>query len=176
MWEMCSHYVLTAWPAGILFRAACLHASTICGDSAPSLHPNHPLPACSPGRIGRMLRVIRAALPTSEEQQAAGGASGPGGTAQAAGGPGTDKELWRQHAEYEGRVRVLAWAGLGRTSVAWCPRHGIIYQVRAGGALSGHRGLLRSELPAELVMPGRDAHWASSRCGIACVQPAGTLV
>ena len=56
--------------------------------------------------MGRLLRVIRAAVPAGGEQ-----------------------ELWRQHAEYEGDVRVLTWAGIGRTSVAWCPRYGIIYQA-----------------------------------------------
>ncbi|KAL4443584.1 hypothetical protein ABPG75_011321 [Micractinium tetrahymenae] len=112
----------------------------------------------SPGRIGRMLRVIRAALPASEEEQAAaaaGTAAGgaPGGTGRAAGGPGADQELWRQHAEYEGGVRVLTWAGLGRTSVAWCPRHGIIYQ----GKLYLYEGPQpgAKQLAAEAVWPDR---------------------
>lgn len=78
-----------------------------------------------------MLRVIRAVLPASEEEQAA--AAGGGGGAQAALGPAGGLEPWRQHAEHEGGVRVLTWAGLGRTSLAWCHRHGILYQVRRSG-------------------------------------------
>ncbi|KAL4447306.1 hypothetical protein ABPG77_007339, partial [Micractinium sp. CCAP 211/92] len=108
----------------------------------------------SPGRVGRMLRVIRAALPASEEEQAAAaGTAGSGGVPQAAGSLGADKELWRQHAEYEGSVRVLTWAGLGRTSVAWCPRHGIIYQGKLylyEGPQPGAR-----QLAAEAVWPDR---------------------
>lgn len=110
---------------------------------------------CSPGRVGRMLRVIRAALPASEEEQAAAaGTAGSGGVPQAAGSLGADKELWRQHAEYEGSVRVLTWAGLGRTSVAWCPRHGIIYQVGVGGALHTPRRAAAQQLPASWPLPG----------------------
>lgn len=40
-----------------------------------------------------------------------------------------EQEPWRQHAEYEGSVRVMAWSGIGKASVVWCPRYGVIYQV-----------------------------------------------
>lgn len=89
----------------------------------------HLPPPRSPGRMGRLLRVVRAALPASEEQP--GGPSGAalGTTAGAAG-----QELWRQHAEYEGAVRVLTWGGIGYSSASWCPRYGVLYQVgREGG-------------------------------------------
>ena len=71
--------------------------------------------------MGRTLRVIRAALPASEEQEGGGGA-------QAAAAAGA-QELWRQHAEYEGEVRVLTWTGIGRSSATWCPRYGVVYQA-----------------------------------------------
>ena len=61
-------------------------------------------------------------MPASEE--------GDGAAAlQQAAFASAEQELWRQHAEYEGGVRVLTWGGLGRTSVVWCPRHGVIYQA-----------------------------------------------
>lgn len=74
--------------------------------------------------MGRLLRVVRAALPASEPA----GGGGPAAQQQAA-FAAAEQELWRQHAEYEGGMRVLTWGGLGRTSVVWCPRHGIIYQA-----------------------------------------------
>ncbi len=83
--------------------------------------------------MGRMLRVIRAALPAGEEQpagQVAAAAGGSGSTPGAASVAGAAAvESWRQHAEYEGYVRVLTWTGLGRTNVSWCPRYGVLYQV-----------------------------------------------
>ena len=78
----------------------------------------------SPGRMGRLLRVLRAALPAGE--QAPGGGAGGGGAAAAG---ATALEPWRQQAEQEGGVRVLTWSGLGYSSATWCPRHAVLYQV-----------------------------------------------
>jgi vacuolar protein sorting-associated protein 13A/C len=75
----------------------------------------------SPGRIGRLLRVIHGALPPP--------AAPPGGGEDGGGGGGAPQgEAWRQHAEREGAVRVLTWTGLGRTTATWAPRHGVVYQ------------------------------------------------
>lgn len=95
--------------------------------------------------MGRMLRVIRAALPASEEQGASAGA-------EAAAGAGV-QELWRQHAEYEGDVRVLTWTGIGRSSATWCPRYGVVYQASEHAAMLPVFTLL-------LLSPGlHDALW-----------------
>lgn len=76
--------------------------------------------------MGRLLRVIRAALPASEEQA---GGGGPGGAAVAGAGGAPGQEPWRQHAEQEGELRVLTWSGIGYSNAVWCARYGILYQV-----------------------------------------------
>ena len=83
--------------------------------------------------MARLLRVVKAALPSSE---GAGGSSGGGGTGGGSGGQPAplalaEVELWRQYAEQEGAVRVLTWTGLGRTSVAWLPRYALLYKASA---------------------------------------------
>jgi hypothetical protein len=78
----------------------------------------HPCSLCSPGRIARLLRVVRAAFPSAEDP--AGGVPVTAAGAQ---------ELWREHADHQGDVRVLTWGGIGRTALSWCPRFGIIYQA-----------------------------------------------
>lgn len=95
----------------------------------------HLPPPRSPGRMGRLLRVVRAALPASEEQP-----GGPSGAALATTAGAAGQELWRQHAEYEGAVRVLTWGGIGYSSASWCPRYGVLYQVgREGGSSVLHQ-------------------------------------
>lgn len=89
----------------------------------------------SPGRMGRLLRVVRAALPASEEQQAGGTAGAPTSAALPATAGAAGQELWRQHAEYEGAVKVLTWGGIGYASASWCPRYGVLYQVIRGSAV-----------------------------------------
>jgi hypothetical protein len=99
----------------------------------------------SPGRMSRLLRVVRAALPQGDSAQDGGGVGG------AAGG-GAVQEAWRQHAEHEGEVRVLTWGGIGRTSVVWCPRHAIVYQVGRGGVgWGGWVGATQSPVPSLLL-------------------------
>ena len=56
---------------------------------------------CSPGRMGRMLRVIRAALPAGGDGGAAGG--GSAGGAQAGAGGAAQQELWRQVSSKDSR-------------------------------------------------------------------------
>lgn len=56
--------------------------------------------------------------------EAEDGGDGAGGA-----GAGAGQEPWRQHAEHEGLVRVMAWAGIGKSSLVWCPRYGVVYQV-----------------------------------------------
>lgn len=80
--------------------------------------------------MGRLLRVVRAALPPSEEQQAGGtGGGAPTSAALQTTAGAAGQELWRQHAEYEGAVKVLTWGGIGYASASWCPRYGVLYQV-----------------------------------------------
>ena len=39
------------------------------------------------------------------------------------------EEPWREHAEQEGQLRVLTWTGIGKSTLVWCPRFGVVYQV-----------------------------------------------
>eukprot|EP00887_Chlorella_sp_A99_P001951 scaffold18.g1951.t1 len=85
----------------------------------------------SPGRLGRLLRVLQSALPSSEREE--GGAGAGGATSVAAGA--TDAALaagaagdWRDRSDYQGPLRVLVWGGLGRATISWCPRYGVLYQ------------------------------------------------
>ena len=52
----------------------------------------------------------------------------PEGAAAAGHQAAAGQELWRQHAELEGGVRVLTWTGIGHSNATWCPRHGVLYQ------------------------------------------------
>ena len=66
--------------------------------------------------------------------------------------------LHAQHAEYEGPVRVLTWSGLGRTVVTWCPRHGILYQVRVGAGWEGCGGRVANFQPAPAPLSAADLY------------------
>ena len=101
----------------------------------------------SPGRIGRLLRVINAVLPSASSSStddttggvgttiAAGAIAedadddgGGGGEFSSGGGGGEEAAAWRARADCEGPLKVLTWTGLGRTTPTWCPRHAILYQ------------------------------------------------
>ncbi|KAI7845241.1 hypothetical protein COHA_001284 [Chlorella ohadii] len=109
----------------------------------------------SPGRMGRLLRVVRAALPPSEEQQAGGTGGGtPTSAALQTTAGAAGQELWRQHAEYEGAVKVLTWGGIGYASASWCPRYGVLYQ--------GKLYLYESSAPGA-KLAASEAVWAAER-------------
>jgi hypothetical protein len=80
----------------------------------------------SPGRVGRLLRVINGALPAGEEEQVedfgGGGADGDVG--------GKTPDEWRLRADRQGDLRVLTWGGLARSTATWCPRHAVLHQGR----------------------------------------------
>jgi Repeating coiled region of VPS13 len=98
----------------------------------------------SPGRIGRLLRVINQALPSSDS--GAGGPAtslesledsgiSPGGliTPLRSGDSGVNQaeeieNAWRTRADTEGQLKILTWSGIGRATATWCPRHAVLYQ------------------------------------------------
>ncbi|KAK9858457.1 hypothetical protein WJX84_002370 [Apatococcus fuscideae] len=67
----------------------------------------------SPARMARLMRVLKAALPASEEQP----------KDMAAG-----SETWRVQAEHTGAVRVLQWAGISGTNATWPKRWACIHK------------------------------------------------
>jgi len=88
----------------------------------------------SPGRIGRLLRVINGALPSG----AAGSEEGPSlEERKSSGGIGSgllqneeseNAAAWRARADLEGPIKILTWSGIGRATATWCPRHAVLYQ------------------------------------------------
>jgi hypothetical protein len=105
----------------------------------------------SPGRIGRLLRVINGALPSAVDSGAAGSGDdgvGVGGalaslegegagvatTPLRSGGSGAVQNLeesenaWHARADSSGPIKILTWTGIGRATATWCPRHAVLYQ------------------------------------------------
>ena len=95
----------------------------------------------SPGRIGRLLRVINGALPPPStglgpsELTAPSSTPGPATLGVVGSGEGEEgdedgagAEGWRARADFEGPIKVLTWTGLGRTTASWCPRYAVLYQ------------------------------------------------
>jgi hypothetical protein len=107
----------------------------------------------SPGRIGRLLRVINGALPATAAAETtddvAGGAGGATTstysletkesagllhTTLRSGGRGAlpsneeSESAWRARADVEGSMKILAWSGIGRATATWYPRHTVLYQ------------------------------------------------
>lgn len=93
----------------------------------------------SPGRIGRLLRVINGALPppetgpsgaelTAESLTPAPAVGAAGGDEEGEEDDETQAEGWRARSDFEGPIKVLTWTGLGRTTASWCPRYAVLYQ------------------------------------------------
>ncbi|KAL4527774.1 hypothetical protein Ndes2437A_g02912 [Nannochloris sp. 'desiccata'] len=98
----------------------------------------------SPGRIGRLLRVINGALPsaaesaqgtlpTSLEESKDSGDVIPLTTPLRSGDSGlqnqeSENAAWRARADVEGPIKILTWSGIGRATATWCPRHAVLYQ------------------------------------------------
>lgn len=70
----------------------------------------------SPGRLGCLMRVLRAAAPASGEEEAAG-------QAVAAGRGPPD---WQADVLRSGRLDQRRWTGIGRTTEAWAPVYVVV--------------------------------------------------
>lgn len=85
----------------------------------------------SPGRIQRLLRVLKGAFPPPPPPPASTTTSLPAPSGvDTTTGVLDGSTAWKLHIDLEGAVQVLTWTGLGRSSAVWSSRHAYIYQGR----------------------------------------------
>jgi len=88
----------------------------------------------SPGRIGRLLRVINGALPSTAVAPEEAPHRPSGEEIEGSGGSGlveneeSENAAWRARADLEGPMKILTWSGIGRATATWYPRHSVLYQ------------------------------------------------